>query len=133
MRYSSRAGPAGAWTLPLTYTLIPGLTITRYWDNGPLLIAWTAATTNAAATLQQHAVRVYLDGSQVPQAYSRATCINGDSISQSGATIVDPGIGTHTIELRALGPGDATNTAQANGSRLTAIQLPHWDNTGDLL
>lgn len=133
MRYSRRRGPAAIFELTAPFTLITGLTISRYWDEGELLISFHARTLNVCGFLSTFQLCPYLDGVAILAAPPAKDIPNGSDGSLS-ATILQPITqGPHTIQLFASGnaaPGDIIPIQYAE---LVVVQLGVWDSDRDII
>lgn len=131
-RYSRRTGPASAFDIPATLTVIPGLTITRNCGAGPLLILATAAFQNSTGFPQITTHQLFLDGVALAQTLRDITVLNDMGMNLSIATIEPIAAGIHTIDWRVSGAVGAGDTIRANQAELMMIQLPHWDQDDDV-
>lgn len=132
-RISRRSGPVVDFELTNTLTLIPGFTITRSFDDGELLIAFSSTIDNATGALADSTVQVHIDGQDIGPFTQFENIPNGQRITHAATFIHPIAAGTHTIELRARGMAAVGDTVQDLRTYLTVIQLPRWDAEDDIL
>lgn len=115
---------------------IPGLTITRFFDEGELLVLYACTVNNENVAETEFRLKPRVDGQslagdsfmgmaeRVPQ---------GEAVTISGSFIKSIAAGVHTIALFC----QASNVPNARvldlRTVLTVIQLPQWDQPTDVL
>lgn len=132
-RYSRRRGPPDNLGLSAAYAEISELTITRFFDDGELLVAWRVVHLNGAAVAGLFEDDLQVDGISVTTVAPGRTIPSAHFGTLSDTILVPVTAGPHTIKLRARSSAGAGTTVEANGSHLTVVQLPQWDAPGDLL
>ncbi len=132
-RYSQIIGPAADFSVGGGFGTIPGFTITRFWDDGELLILAGAWYSRGAALGRTWELRAMVDALQQNHLWLAQFAENGQSSSISLSGIVPITQGLHTISLEASGDAAANDFIVAQGTHLTVIQLPLWDDTTGLI
>jgi len=134
MRYSRRRGPTANFECALGYQLITGMSITRFWDEGELLISGMASYNQAAGATSQFGLAIVLDAVTVlPQTPPTQTVLLGQTASLALKILQPIAQGQHTIQLWATGLAAAGDVIFAQSAELIVIQLPLWDATTDIL
>jgi len=132
-RLSRRRGPTANFALDGTFRTITGLSISRAFDDGELVILARAQVRNDSGVVQLQHCRLVLDGVEIPNS---PTLVLADAVellaSLSTYALQAIAAGPHTIELQARQAAGATNVILANTGELAVIQLPVWDTTDDL-
>ncbi len=133
-RLSRRRGPTADFTLTGIFQTITGLSVTRAFDEGELVIIGRARARNTEGVDQLERSRLTLDGTEIP---------NTETLVLAGAAIALATLSTHalqaiaagehTIALQARTDGGPGHSILANTAELSVIQLPVWDTTDDLL
>lgn len=131
-RYSRRSGPAADFALGVTMQTVPGLSITRYYDNGELAILARAEVFNATAGVVNLELALFLDGTIInPTARVLALPANQSQFLHPD-DLLPITEGQHTIELRAASSVGANTRVVQASARLIVIQLPLWDSDADI-
>lgn len=131
-RYSRRTGPPADFELTAAFAQIPGLIIMRHFDDGELLVLFSAQLANGTFATVNAYVQIMLDGVEYPASRTAIT-VPTYLYSQLTATALIPiSAGTHTISLEALGSADPGDFIPQALARLTVIQLPLWDSDADI-
>lgn len=130
-RYSSRRGPNPAFDLLVTEETIPGLTITRHWDEGELLILGQASINNNSAADRNYYIAIRVDGAGAGSAYGLIHNANGEGLACHACLKITKG--EHTISLNAKGTGNPIERINIGAATLTVIQLPIWDQDTDII
>lgn len=132
-RYSSRTGPPADQELVSAGAPLNGMSITRQFDAGELLIlAWSRISNNAGAAAV-YGLQTQLDGVTIGALGPVLNIPNATLGTVHAAFLVPITEGPHTLSLFMGGQIAAGDVAQQNGSRLIVIQLPLWDSDGDVL
>jgi len=131
-RYSRRSGPPANFELTATPTLITGLTLTRFFDEGELLISAQVEVGNATGVTITPFITVTVDGVTIPGIRGAPNIATGFRGAATLTTIVPIAAGMHTINVLGQGDAIAGDTAVANLAQLTVIQLPQWDQDTDI-
>lgn len=131
-RYSRRLGPAANFELLATPQAVPGLSITRQWDEGELLILARVLILNGTAGTIGISFAILIDGVQIPQDVAQGQITAGNPSAFSDHALIPISGGIHTIHLVCTGSAVAGDVVLANGAILTVIQLPQWDQPDDI-
>lgn len=137
-RMSQRIGPTADYSFVQANVqeLIPGMTITRFFDEGELLILYTSNLENGGVPEASFRLRARVDG-QSPALdvfHARASRVmQGQAVALSGAYIKRIASGIHTIQLTCEVDVVPDTTARESRSSLVVIQLPQWDSAADVL
>lgn len=131
-RYSRRTGPPTNFTLNAPSTLIPGLTLTRFFDHGEILIMAQALAKNTIAQTANILMTTELNGVELlpTQVFVRPPA--DTLITLTSHILIAITKGTHTIRLTAAGQFTPTGHILAGRATLTVIQLPQWDTDADI-
>lgn len=132
-RYSRRRGPVANFALTTTDQLIPGLTVTRAFDNGELLILAHARFDTDSGVTNPNRLSIYINGVQETHPFIEHHVQALQRAMLSLHHIVPTSRGTHTIDLRASSRTPAGDVLIRNTAELVVIQLPRWDQEDDLL
>ncbi len=132
-RYSRRTGPPVDFAPPGVNTPIPGCSVTRFFDDGELLIAWTVSNLNTSGVTRDMDVNILLDGVNPTTASQNNTCVPTGRHDFGGAMIVPVTEGQHTIDLAATADTHPLFVIPAGNAVLSLIQLPLWDSDADIL
>jgi len=132
-RYSRREGPTAPFEITATLTAIPGISITRYYDEGELLILAQAAIDQEQATTTEYRVDVFVDGVSItsPAHLTQLGATAEETLTRIHLHPVTQG--EHTIDLRIRGSGNVGDTVPAGGATLIVLQLPLWDSEADII
>lgn len=131
-RYSRRSGPSVAFELTASLVLVPGMTITRFFDAGELLIAYNTRIDNGTVGDVDFVADIVIDGVSV-QTNPPQHRIPAGGLGQLGNTfIASIDAGEHTIELRAGGAAAVGDNIPSDSTFLSVIQLPLWDQATDI-
>jgi hypothetical protein len=127
-RYSRVGGPAIDSPLAAAFANIPGLSISRTWDDGPLILICTVGLVNGTPAPVDCAFAFAIDGApHYPQNYA-VRIPNGAGISLTHADVVAIAAGRRTITVQAQSTGDPLVVAEHDLCSLTVLQLPQWDD-----
>lgn len=130
MRISSIIGPPLVdFYPPALMTPIPGLTIRRFFDNGPLLICFSVDCHNEGLAETQIAILVGLDGIAVATFRDIRFVKPAYTAGLNAANIIPITQGQHTLELLAYCETPPNIYITSDSSRFSVIQLPSWDIT----
>ncbi len=132
-RYSRIRGPSVSFELPAAVVLIPGMSITRQFDQGELLILYTARADNLTAAPTNFQLQLFLDGAATITPILLAQVPLGNSATLSGSALQPIDEGLHTIDLRAQGDAAVGDLVAARSAELIIIQLPLWDQAANLI
>lgn len=132
-RISRRRGPTANFELTATPTTLPGFTISRYFDDGELLIAFTITIDNTAASPITPNVNINLDGTSIIPGNFLDTLQAASRRTVSRILLEPITAGVHTIELQVSNGATAGELVLANTAELLVIQLPQWDSATDIL
>jgi len=133
LRYSRRRGPAANYDCTAAFTLIPGLTISRYWDEGEILICTRAAIFNNAGGAGLFSISPYLDGVAILPAPPLFNIPNASNANISATLLQALTQGPHTLALYVLGLAPPGDIVLAQNAELIVIQLGVWDSDRDII
>lgn len=131
-RYSRRLGPAANYELIGTATPIPGMSITRDWDDGELLLIARETILNGTGAQIGASFAFRVDGVQVPADVAQGTIPAGVPGTITDAQLITITKGTHTIDMISAGSAAAGDVVLQNGVSFIVIQLPLWDQDADI-
>lgn len=132
-QYSARKGPTANWPIPAVDTDIPQLTITKYFDSGPVLIIYHLIAGSGAVPPGVCIIKTFIDNVYVPALESLHPMAASDPKFFNAAGLLSVTPGRHTIKLTGfVSTADPLTRINANQGRLSVIQLPIWDLTGDV-
>lgn len=132
-RYSRRRGPPADFELTTAPQLIPGLTLTRFFDDGELLVSYGIQIRNASGGTRAIRPQLRLDGTNIYLGIIDEVVQSGTRIYITESIILPIVIGQHTIEVFCAGTDVVGDVASIDACHLTVIQLPHWDQSTDVL
>ena len=131
-RYSRRRGPPADFELSGGAQIITGLSITRFWDHGEILLLVNLGYSNNIVGNAVVTINVALDGISpflvVPQWSFTHTFFANLSLQ----TLIPTTEGVHTIDIIGTGNPVASDIILANKSTIVAIQLPLWDDPANI-
>lgn len=133
MRYSRRRGPTANHEATALWTTIPGMSIARYWDTGPLLICARAVMGNGSGGICNFSIRITIDSipiSGIPPTHHVPDTWNANLSGQWMEPITE---GPHTIDLCVIGNAAPGDNIYANSAELIVLQLPLWDDETDFI
>jgi hypothetical protein len=133
MRYSSRHGPHSYYELTNNLVLVPGMTITRFWDDAPLLILGHATCDNTCGATSAFRLQPTVDGVALFAYQPRLSIANGGQGTLAFHALKPITHGIHTIALTAAGHANAGDYLQAGSAELIVLQLPEWDDHADII
>lgn len=135
-RYSSKRGPSSDFSLTDVFQTIPGCEITRYFDEGELLILFQSCVQITGAGPLTVWQKPFIDSlSEVPigEGLNTIRGTSGQKFMIGGHVLYPVSSGYKTISLRARVFEVATGALiRAGTGRLTVIQLPLWDGIDDI-
>ena len=132
-RYSRRVGPVASFQPTGTRQDIPGMFVTRFFDDGELLVSWGVRIFNGDAFPAGGDVEAQLDGVDVKVDPSSWNALASDRIYVSDCILVPISKGIHRIALTVSNFGSVGDVVTGNGAQLTLVQLPQWDSSQDIL
>ena len=132
-RASRRRGPAADFTIPAALTVVPNLTVTRFYNTGLLLIIFFLEVNNNAAIVETVVCRVLVDGTPQPNFLVGLQLPIGLAQNYGYTVIVPVTQGIHTIQLQAQRLTGGPDVITANSGELSVIELPAWDLQQDIL
>ena len=133
-RYSQRLGPAAPFELTASMQTITGLSITRFFDNGELLISYYAQLFNSTVIDPDGFYQVTLDGAVIPASQLNRVMWGNSTFTDVCKTFLHSiSAGVHTLAFQAQGTAAAGETIAANNALLTIVQLPLWDQDDDII
>lgn len=115
------------WDVPIVEAPIPGLAVTRPYGSGPIL-ALAGLNVLNTSNFEPHTIGLFLRVNGVPFQYPgplHTIPINSTALIPY-VNLVDPGPGTHLVELLAYGDLPAILQVLAAPSTLLLIELPEW-------
>ena len=127
-RYSRRTGPALDFPIPMFPEPIPDLEITRLFDDGQLLCAYSAVCQNTSGAARILEIGIALDGYPAGPGYVKHTVPTGTMMTFAAAVLISITAGIHTLTLYADGPGGIDQIVNTGTAQLSIIQLPLWDS-----
>lgn len=126
-RFTTIRGPAVSFQPGGGIATIPGLSVTRHFQGGPVLILFTCMVENFTGILQNLTLDLTLDATRISGfAYLNEVSNNHRVLPNLHHMILIP-CGTHTIAARANGPNSADFLIIADNAYFTIIELPEWD------
>lgn len=131
-RYSRRVGPAANFELTASFQPIPQLVVSRFFDDGELLIICKSRFLNGTVAVARVIVEITVDGSAI--GHSRVV----DDVPAADFGTFNPTAfwpisrGEHAIGLQASGVAAVGDLILAGGTVLAVIQLPLWERELDL-
>lgn len=131
-RYSRRRGPEFDFALSTAPTRVPGMTITRFFDEGELLILAHARIREDAALANQVLLIPVLDGARLYQATHASSLVASGNLTMALTFLSPIAAGIHTLELQASVIAATAAALLADSAELVAIQLPSWDSDADI-
>lgn len=131
-RISRRTGPTVGFAIPEVFTLIPGLSVTRLFDDGELLILISALPDNGGVSASDFQIRATVDGQALTPGRFSTQLLPGENPTVTGFYLHPINAGIHTINLECLEDVNTGSTILADLSTLIVIQLPTWDQADDL-
>lgn len=132
-RYSRRRGPTANYDMTGSFALVPGMTISRSFGRGTLLVCGHLRFSCIIVAGSLARFQAFLDGAGLGGSFGAITLANND-FRTGGFCILEPILpGLHTIELRVRGDAAAGDLVDAGSAELVVIELPEWDEDDDLI
>ncbi len=131
-RYSRRLGPPSPFALSATLQDVTGMSVTRLYDAGELLITYRANVFNGPGSALAFKVTVTIDDQPIPVSPMEATIGARVGHALAEAIIIPVKAGTHKISMQCAGDGIAGDTLNTNSCQICVIQLPLWDSDADI-
>jgi len=131
-RYSRRRGPAADLALTLAGVEVTALTITRFFDEGELLLLFRCGIGNGTAGPITFRARLQIDGVNVSTLPPRNTIAAFLSGFLADAILAPVTAGIHTIRVMVEGSDIAGDILEQDTASLSVIQLPLWDTDADV-
>lgn len=131
-RYSRRTGPAGLFGVPTPFTLIPGLTLTRFYDAGELFISYRSSFRSPGPTTPDAELAPFIDGIQAVVPAPKITIGAGTEMIIADAILITVAEGVHTIGLFAGKAPPGGVFIDVGMAQLSVIQFPLWDSDEDV-
>ncbi len=132
-RYSRIRGPNPAFEVTAANPIVPGMIITRYWDDGEILIILSSEYQNVSGAASTCTYILVLDGVAIGPAFSTPSVPNGGELMTSAHRFAPVQAGNHEIRIQVSGAAAAGDVLTLDGTELTVIQLPLWDDSAQLI
>ncbi len=132
-RNSRVRGPTGIFTMPVPFTPVTGMSISRPWDDGPILLLARARMSNAGAASVNFCLQIWEDGTSISGVPMCQDIPAGSAAVIAHGHLHLPSAGAHTYQLAGSADGAATSRLVAGGAELIAIQFPRWDQEDGLI
>ena len=132
-RYNRASGPPADFELTAAFQDVTGLSITRSWDDGEVLISFTTSISNGTGLLVETDVRVLIDGQVQNLLFQSTTTPAGQFNTLTATAFLPLSEGSHTIKLQAGGNAAVGDVLLAGFTNLTVIQLPLWDSQAGII
>lgn len=127
--YDSVVTPAAETPFSGAAEPVPGASWTRHFDTGPLLLIGHLILHNATAGVTNFTLDLFIDGNWQSSFELRSYIQPLTLFSLTFADLFPIRAGLRKVNFMMTGTVNPLFHLQANKSRLSIIQLPHWDIT----
>lgn len=127
-RYSRVRGPATNFQVPTSPIVIPGISLTRTFGDGTLIIAATVSVISLNPTPMAYNFHPVLDGVRfLDTAFGQWSLEPGQFQAGSWWVLQPISRGQHTLEVHISAGTASTLRVSADGTEFSVIELPEWD------
>lgn len=131
-RYNRQKGPPVDTATTNVNTPIPGLTLTRWFDNGEALVLYNSGVLAGAAIPTNVVTQLFLDGTNVLSMQDNRVPTANIQHTHHAHDFLPLTEGFHTFEVQIAHNGANALTIMANRSALAVVQLPVWDQAANV-
>jgi len=132
-RISRRIGPPANFEITGVDQLVPGMAVTRHFDDGEVLVLGQMQVLNGTAISRDPAIELSVDGVIDPNIFGQPNIPAGAAATCHLEAVIPISQGVHTIAMACIGTNTLGDVVFADHSVWTVIQLPQWDSEADIL